>query len=199
MLRPTRSWTSRAEAVAAKDKCLRHWIFWNLVLRKGLPHTVAVVIVKLAVPDGSRHAPFEPFAGNPADRAADPRCAPRCLSFAMWSAGSMAFCTSLTRSGWRRSGTGNSGTTQSLPPAPTSTATEQGWHTAVGSSPSSKEDWSQPSSPFKAIGVRSSTTLATACSWTDIVVQCSRSANVQRSTSMWCHMYHGPIQIRYIR
>ena len=68
MLRPTRSWTSRAEAVAAKDKCLRHWIFWNLVLRKGLPHTVAVVIVKLAVPDGSRHAPFEPFAGNPADR-----------------------------------------------------------------------------------------------------------------------------------
>ena len=68
VLRPTRSWTSRAEAVAAKDKCLRHWIFWNLVLRKGLLHTVAVVIVKLAVPDGSRHAPFEPFAGNPADR-----------------------------------------------------------------------------------------------------------------------------------
>ena len=133
------------------------------------------------------------------ERAADPRCAPRCLSFAMWSAGSMAFCTSLTRSGWRRSGTGNSGTTQSLAPAPTSTATEHGWHTAVGSSPSSKEDCSQPSSPFKAIGVRSSTTLAAACSWTDTVVQCSRSANVQRSTSMWCHMYHGPIQIRYIR
>ena len=43
-------------------------IFWNLVLKKGLPHIVAVVIVKLAVPNGSQHAPFEPFAGNPADR-----------------------------------------------------------------------------------------------------------------------------------
>ena len=48
MLRPTRSWTSRAEAVAAKDKCLKHWIFWNLVLRKGL--------LELAAHSGCRHS-----------------------------------------------------------------------------------------------------------------------------------------------
>ena len=67
MLRPTRSWTSRAKAVAANEKSLKHWIFWNLVLRKGLPHTVAAVIVKLAVPDGSRHVPFELFQGEGSD------------------------------------------------------------------------------------------------------------------------------------
>ena len=67
MLRPTRSWTSRAKAVAANEKSLKHWIFWNLVLRKGLPHTVAAVIVKLAVPNGSRHVPFELFQGEGSD------------------------------------------------------------------------------------------------------------------------------------
>ena len=66
MLRPTRTWTSRVKAVAAKEKWLKRFIFWILV-QKGLPHTMAVVIVNLAVPDGSRHVPFELFEGEGSD------------------------------------------------------------------------------------------------------------------------------------
>ena len=66
MLRPTRTWTSRVKAVAAKEQWLKHFIFWILV-QKGLPHTVAIVVVNLAVPDGSRHVPFELFQGEGSD------------------------------------------------------------------------------------------------------------------------------------
>ena len=85
------------------------------------------------------------------ERAADPRCAPRCLAFAVWTAGSMAL-TSLTRSGWRWSGTGKSGTTHA--PAPTSIATAHGRHTSIERSSSCRDDCSHPSSPLEAIGVR---------------------------------------------
>ena len=108
------------------------------------------------------------------ERAADPRCAPRCLAFAVWTAGSMAL-TSLTRFGWRRSGTGKFGTTHFESPAPTTIATAHGRHTSIERSSSCRDDCSHPSSPLEAIGVRSRTPMAATCAWRDNAVQSSRS------------------------
>ena len=91
MLRPMQTWTSRVKTVAAKEKWLKRFVFWILV-QKGLPHTVAVVIVNLAVPNGSRHVPFELFEGEGSDHdsievqsggqgtmASDPPICPKCI------------------------------------------------------------------------------------------------------------------------